>query len=634
MPMSSLVTASSRTTMRRPRAFSGRRVLLPYREAADLVRSVKLTSVEDFQDWNRQHPHLNVPQRPDLVYRSSSEWHGFPEFLGNPLHCRSRNGDDYLSYDSARNVVHALQLRNPLQFFEFVKDSSTNNTYPAGLPRQPYLFYKKRGDWKGWPDFLGYQRRRYGRGIPPDFFKKFDESREIVQRYMCRTYRDFCVKRPQMPPGIPSRPDLFYRRTLEWTNWYDFLGEPLPAPRKGFDESRRSATETAQALLQKREDVIEEVIADLRGEGRSTRTRSTSKCPPCTFEVVRAPRRLPADVFVRIRSLPLTGEPDATTQDWVPVRVKVNRSRLSSIDPEARPPGRKLHKQGEFDFASVHPSVVYVFVSANDSRRYALRGADFLNRHSMTLYSLRHGKFAWSECTGRAAFAQRLCSLVRLMKKAAVGKWVESFATQNQADQDHCRFVGQIDSLIYRPNRLSLAQTISTDPCPSTVAGYRVLHKTGGRCGSQCGYRVSIVRHHGQRLMRPYRVSDNIEFLVVFIKDSAATTSLCGCFIFPRKAIETVFTSKTSPGCHTLTVFPPWVTPRYSDGKTEQEGQLPYYIDFRGLVTDSSIAAGSTSSQHEVIAKAGRILRNGPNYRIGSWMHSSRQLSKAIAGEE
>ncbi len=92
---------------------------------------------------------------------------------------------------------------------------------PRNFPRLPDEYFKRRGSWKGWRDFLGHPAQN--RKKP---FLTYRDAARIVRLAgirNCKDYRDW----KNRPSNLPARPDLTYE---EWQNWEQFLGNSYVKP--------------------------------------------------------------------------------------------------------------------------------------------------------------------------------------------------------------------------------------------------------------------------------------------------------------------------------------------------------------------------------------------------------------------
>jgi len=114
----------------------------------------------------------------------------------------------------ARGYVHALNLKNQGEWYEYCKSGKK----PEDIPMAANLVYRK--EWKGFGDWLGTgtiatQSRTY---------RPFAEAREFVHTLRLknqREWKDYC-KSGKKPDDIPDSPDRLYRN--EWKSWGDWFG--------------------------------------------------------------------------------------------------------------------------------------------------------------------------------------------------------------------------------------------------------------------------------------------------------------------------------------------------------------------------------------------------------------------------
>ena len=85
------------------------------------------------------------PKAPNLFYKS--EWTNWNDFLGK------RDFRSYISYDEAKKIIHPLEIKSMKHWFEYAK----SNNLPITIPIMAEHQYRRRKEWKGWADFLGYE---------------------------------------------------------------------------------------------------------------------------------------------------------------------------------------------------------------------------------------------------------------------------------------------------------------------------------------------------------------------------------------------------------------------------------------------------------------------------------------------
>ena len=162
-----------------------------------LQLEVKKRFILNSRDYQRQYKEiLGASSRPDQFYETTGEWKGWVDFLGTEK--------KILSYKKLQLEVKKNSIRN---FRGYRKQYRKI----LGAPAHPEQFYKKTGEWKGWVDFLGTQ------------FLSYEELKSKLQEYGISSFQEY-MERHKKILGAPSRPDQFYKKTGEWKGWTDFLG--------------------------------------------------------------------------------------------------------------------------------------------------------------------------------------------------------------------------------------------------------------------------------------------------------------------------------------------------------------------------------------------------------------------------
>lgn len=126
---------------------------LPFEEARVVVRSLNLKSSKE---WNKlskagKRPH-GIPSNPHIIYKE--EWISWYDFLGTTGPVAHR-GDFFWTYPQARKVANKLKLMGETAFRAYAKSDER----PERMPFDPHKFYKTRGTWIDWYDFLGKKRK-------------------------------------------------------------------------------------------------------------------------------------------------------------------------------------------------------------------------------------------------------------------------------------------------------------------------------------------------------------------------------------------------------------------------------------------------------------------------------------------
>ena len=230
-----------------------------------------------FRRWRESgsRPRL-VPADPAKYYGETGEWVDWAHFLG----VRVKPGDPeariratpFLEYEDAKRRVRAMRESSIRTARESSKKSSsssaligddafdvpmTSSEYrrwrgkPPSLPRFPEGVYGRRGEWRGWDDFLGRDvaadetddtavregstrqstresvRRRRRRARHASYRDARAAMHALARSGEApRTSKQFQLWRGR-PREIPPNPRATYLRTGEWAGWDDFLGREV-----------------------------------------------------------------------------------------------------------------------------------------------------------------------------------------------------------------------------------------------------------------------------------------------------------------------------------------------------------------------------------------------------------------------
>jgi len=190
------------------------RDFLPYEQAREFVRSLKLKNQTEWQEYSKsgQKPH-NIPSSPHITYKGKG-WMGYGDWLGTGNIAPFNR--EFLSFEEAREVVRNLSIKSDKQWKEYSKSGKRPHTIPSA----PNIVYKGKG-WKGWGDFFGT-----GNISTVDReFLPFEEARKFVRslKFKCeREWKEYS-KSGQRPHNIPSSPNQVYKGE-GWKGMGNWLG--------------------------------------------------------------------------------------------------------------------------------------------------------------------------------------------------------------------------------------------------------------------------------------------------------------------------------------------------------------------------------------------------------------------------
>ena len=115
----------------------------------------------------------------------------------------------FRDFNSARKFARNLKLSSARQWRKYVKSGKK----PEDIPANPDKTYKNKG-WKGFPDFLGYERiatielsKQY---LP--FKEARGEARKLAKQYNIKNWEDWknAVNKGLIPKNIPANPNWTY----------------------------------------------------------------------------------------------------------------------------------------------------------------------------------------------------------------------------------------------------------------------------------------------------------------------------------------------------------------------------------------------------------------------------------------
>ncbi len=143
------------------------------------------------------------------------------DWIGKP---KPRNiKPDWRPYLDARRFVRNLGLASAKGYRKWCNGELADKpAFPGDIPRYPHEAYK--GDWKGFPDFLGSKSS-------PKYTEmwSFEDARKFVRSlglHSSTEYSSWCrgehTNLPPKPDEIPIVPRSKYRN--QWAGWKDWLG--------------------------------------------------------------------------------------------------------------------------------------------------------------------------------------------------------------------------------------------------------------------------------------------------------------------------------------------------------------------------------------------------------------------------
>tara|TARA_X000000368_G_scaffold301668_1_gene240362 strand:+ start:66 stop:647 length:582 start_codon:yes stop_codon:yes gene_type:complete len=118
---------------------------------------------------------------------------------------------EFLPYEQAKKVVHALGLKNQKEWHRW----SRTKKRPPDIPSNPRVTYKDSG-WNGLADWLGNKKG----------FLPYEQAKKVVNALGLKSQCDWnrWSRTKKRPPDIPSHPEIFYKNA-GWNGINDWLGK-------------------------------------------------------------------------------------------------------------------------------------------------------------------------------------------------------------------------------------------------------------------------------------------------------------------------------------------------------------------------------------------------------------------------
>ena len=190
------------------------RVYLPFTEAREFVRQLKLSNEKEWKDFcvSGNKPD-NIPAKPYRNYKHLG-WIGLGDWLGtNRI---SNTNKVFLPFEEARHFARQLKLQGVKEWRHFCNSDSK----PDNIPTSPNQTYKNTG-WIDFGDWLGTNRISNGNKV----FLPFEEARSIVHLLNLKNQKEWheYAKSNNRKAEIPTSPQTKYRDS-GWISWGDWLG--------------------------------------------------------------------------------------------------------------------------------------------------------------------------------------------------------------------------------------------------------------------------------------------------------------------------------------------------------------------------------------------------------------------------
>ena len=121
-----------------------------YEEFQKWVQKKGIKTQSDLKKRKDELP-KNYPKAPDGHYKKEGTWKGWPDLFGT----ESPFLTNPPSYEEFQKWVQKKGIKTKDEFFK------RKDELPKNYPKDPADYYRNKGTWKGWYDFLGKEDIRY-----------------------------------------------------------------------------------------------------------------------------------------------------------------------------------------------------------------------------------------------------------------------------------------------------------------------------------------------------------------------------------------------------------------------------------------------------------------------------------------
>ena len=193
-----------------------------YEQAREYIKFYKIRTFDDWREFAKssEFPAGHIPKTPQYYYRNKG-WVSWGDFLETGNIANYKN--EYMTFFEAKDFVQKLYLKSSVEYRMYCLGKfKTLPQKPINLPAAVGEVYKGKG-WKGFQDFLGYQKPRTS---PVKEWINYDEAKQIIKVYKVKSNKEWrsFAKSSDLPIEVPKSPDKVYSRKLTWKGWADFLG--------------------------------------------------------------------------------------------------------------------------------------------------------------------------------------------------------------------------------------------------------------------------------------------------------------------------------------------------------------------------------------------------------------------------
>ena len=187
---------------------------LPFKKALLYVRSLKLTTVPEWELWRKSDARpANVPSNPHQFYAHNG-WHGYGHWLGTAN--LTGGHPECLPFKKALVYARSLKLTTMTEWEVWRKSGAR----PTCMPSDPHHTYKDDG-WQGYEHWLGTGAVAPQKQQFLSFKLALLHARSLKLKTQ-KEWRMWC-KSGNRPANVPSCPCQPYKHS-GWQGWGHWLG--------------------------------------------------------------------------------------------------------------------------------------------------------------------------------------------------------------------------------------------------------------------------------------------------------------------------------------------------------------------------------------------------------------------------
>lgn len=190
-----------------------------------------VNSLNNYKKWSKMDDFPKfLPKAPNKVF---NDWIDWGDYLGTNYIRTIHRKKYYLSFNEAKEYLAKFNFKKGSEFLKI--------NFPYFISKSPELIYKN--DWKGWPDFLGYEP--YFR-TEHNYLNFEDAKKWIYENYgqiNVKKYRELSRKN-LLPLFLPKKPEKLY----ENFKWCEYLFSNRNNKSKEFYMNFEDARDIARTL--------------------------------------------------------------------------------------------------------------------------------------------------------------------------------------------------------------------------------------------------------------------------------------------------------------------------------------------------------------------------------------------------